>query len=415
MIKLNRRNLYHLIKPPMDGRFLFLSAFLLGICLCPLSLLALQTSSYEALPTVHLSEGVLKQSPRGKRLLLQVKEPQKVKTETEKERKVKQNAHKQDATVAHSDLGASLDKDLPAGSGHDNATANVTKPGDEGTHSSSIPPPPPPAIDKEAETTPVPENKRDVSDSVPNVDKGNDTSLDMDSQKPAMNCGGSHCEDPKMLMSACLSIPGDGAHKLSLLITYEGDGSVVIKVTAPEFLKADPPEVSVSKGKSETIHFSMDSKYEDTSMYSEAMQNKTIVVTTPHGHCEIDVPMEYLLNSAEERVSPFIPLVEPRVIAYLLMFVVFISCVGAWLCYKCRGKKRAGDVKYQQLEMNGVGPSTPKERVEDAGDGWDEVWDDDWEDTEAAKSSSRLSQSLSSRGLAARRGAKDGRDNGWDD
>ncbi|KAI5077684.1 hypothetical protein GOP47_0007508 [Adiantum capillus-veneris] len=389
-----------LAKLPMDCHFLFL---LLGFGLCLLPSLASQTPGLEGRLTAHL-DGVFKHPTSGKRLSLQARELESVKVQAEKERETNENANQQDSTAVTSETGASLGAQLPAGTGDDNISKVDMRPGNEEARS------PLPSIDKKDETSEA-GNNTDVDKPAPNMEEfgghlgDNDTNSETSSKKERKDCGGSHCKDPKTLISACLSIPGDGPHKLSLFITYEGDTSVLVKVIAPEFLIADPLEVSVSKGKSETIHFTMDPNYE---MDSKSMGNKTIVVTSD---CEIEVPMEYL---SDER-APILPSVEPRVIAYLLVFVFIVSCVSAWFCYKCRGKKRVGEVKYQQLEMNGAGQSTPKERVEEAVGSWEEVWEEDWEDTEAAKSSSRLSQSLSSRGLAARRGAKDGWDNSWED
>ncbi|MCO5568077.1 hypothetical protein L7F22_021772 [Adiantum nelumboides] len=398
----------------MDCHF---CTILLGFFLCLLSSLASQTSGFEGL-TAHLDGGVLRHLTGGKRILVQVRELQAAKIPAEKEREAKKSGQQQDAVVVSSDKGPSLVAELPAGTGHDNTTEDEAKPGKPEARSSSLtvpppPPPPPPSID-ENDGASKKENNTNVQKPLPKVEESdvhlrdNDTNLETTPKEGVTNCGGSHCEDPKKVISACLSIPGDGPHKLSLFISCEGDASVLVKVIAPEFLIADPLEVLVSKGKSETIHFSMDTNHK---MDSKDMQNKSIVVTSVYGDCEIEVPMEYL---NDER-APILPFVEPKVIVYLLVFVFIVSCLGAWLCYKCRGKKRAGEVKYQQLEMNGAGQSTPKERVEGPPDSWDEVWGDDWEDAEAAVSSSRLSQSLSSRGLAARRGMKDGWDNSWED
>ncbi|KAH7277558.1 hypothetical protein KP509_39G057000 [Ceratopteris richardii] len=222
------------------------------------------------------------------------------------------------------------------------------------------------------------------------------------------------------MVSACLSIPGDGIHELSLFITYEGEGSVMIKILAPAFLTANPVEVSVSKGRSETVHFSIDFTHEDALSNIEGIQNKFINITSMHGNCTVEVPIEYLINSMRDtrpQFSSILPVMEPKILLYGFAFVIVLSFLGAWLCFKCRGQ-RQGEVKYQQLEMNGLDAGTPKESMEQrsgSADGWDEVWDDDWEDSEAAKSSSHLSQSVSSRGLAARRGVKDGWETSWDD
>lgn len=233
---------------------------------------------------------------------------------------------------------------------------------------------------------------------------------------PAIQCGESHCEDLNKLVSACLRIQGDGTPKFSLFISYGGESKERVKVLAPEFLKADQPEVVVSKGISGTIQFKMNPKFETSALDFEEVKNTMITVTT---ECQIAVPIEYLRNSLQQKnsqYSSYSSFVTPMVGVYVLLFVFVLVLAGALLCYKCCGRKRSGDVvKYQQLEMNASGLGTPKERAEESTDGWDENWDDDWEDTEAVKSSSRLSQNLSSRGLAARRDNKYGWDSSWDD
>eukprot|EP00250_Pteridium_aquilinum_P005853 c15880_g1_i1 orf=705-2015(-) len=304
----------------------------------------------------------------------------------------------------------------------DTSNNNSTKSGDEGTRTENgtqSAPPPPFKLEDKTPKTPTEDKKKEVNTTKSNSGKSDDgTKQDDSTHQKAKSCGGSSCEDLKKLVSACLRVPGDGAHKFSLFITYEGDSNVTVKVAAPEYLIADVSEVLLSKGKNATtIEFTMDSKYESSKLDAEAVKDKTINVTTI---CQIGVPTEYLPKSVQKQkpqFSSYLPLMTSRVVAYLLVFVLIVSLVGAWSCYKCCGKKRAADaVKYQQLEMIVPGQSsTPKEREESSTDRWDEVWDEDWEDAEAVKSSSRLTQNLSSRGLAARRGNKDGWDTSWDD
>ena len=168
----------------------------------------------------------------------------------------------------------------------------------------------------------------------------------------------------------------------------------------------------------------MNPKLEVSEVNIKELKLMTINVSSPNGgECKILLPIGYLQNIAQKKdFQHFFPsstyaafATSPMVSATLVFFVVALTSIVGWLCHKfCGRKKNVDTVRYQQLEM--IESETPKEMINGTSDGWDESWDDDWEDAEAVKSSSRMSQSLSSRGLAARRGGnKDGWDNDWDD
>ena len=167
----------------------------------------------------------------------------------------------------------------------------------------------------------------------------------------------------------------------------------------------------------------MNPKLEVSEVNIKELKPMTIRVSSPNSsECNIRLPIDYLQNIARKKdFQHFFPSsayaafdTSPMVGATLVFFVVALTSIVGWLCHKFCGRKRNVDtVRYQQLEM--IESEAPKETINETSDGWDESWDDDWEDAEAVKFSSRMSQSLSSRGLAARKGNKVGWDNDWDD
>lgn len=333
----------------------------------------------------------------------------------------------QDDKEHHDDASANSEKGLlDTKSVPDTSRTNLTDPkaksGKNETKPSSTPPPSPtesehmqPAVKKEPQ---VPNTSSGAEKPDAHQKKDDSAPPDKKSRTPSIQCGDSHCEDRKKAVSACLRSPGDGAHMLSMSITSEADSETVVKVVAPEYLIANPPEVPVSKGKSETIQILIDSSFEVRMLDLEAVKNKNITVISSYGECEIAVPLNFLRSSVLDQKLPFssyLHRLNPRVVACLVVLLLVVAIVGTWLCYKCCKKKRGGDVKYQHLEMIVPGQSTSKERDEQGTVAWDEDWDDGWEDPEAAKSSSRLSQNLSSRGFGARKHVKDDWDSSWED
>ncbi|KAL4322202.1 hypothetical protein HN51_066829 [Arachis hypogaea] len=100
--------------------------------------------------------------------------------------------------------------------------------------------------------------------------------------------------------------------------------------------------------------------------------------------------------------------------AYFLIVAVVVLG-GTWGCCKF-GKKRRGEVPYQELEM--AMPETVAAAANDieSAEGWDQVWDDDWDDDVAVKSpGTRHVGSISANGLTARSSNKDGWEDNWDD
>ncbi|KAH9298175.1 hypothetical protein KI387_029857 [Taxus chinensis] len=217
-------------------------------------------------------------------------------------------------------------------------------------------------------------------------------------------------------MVACLRAPGNAMQELSLLIQNKGEDSLHVDIKAPAFLKVDPLKLTLEKAKSKSVKVLMvDQVPRNVSLFK-------IVINGDNGACYLDVPNQ-LLNSPSKQSFfegfSYSAIITPMFGVYLLLFTV-LAIGGSWMCCKFWGKRRHGDgIRYQELEMNLPESTLPitAGRKPDAEnmDGWDEVWDDSWEDAEAARSSSRPIQSLSAKGLAARRSNKDGWDNSWDD
>lgn len=222
------------------------------------------------------------------------------------------------------------------------------------------------------------------------------------------------CEDNKN-MTACLRAAGNEMQELSLLIQNEGDDVLHVNIEAPAFLKVDPLVLTLEKRTRKTVQvLIVDQDTKNANL-------PKIVINAGNGECALDVPNQPL-HSLDKRSFfegfSYSAMITPIFGVYLLIFTV-LAIGGTWMCCKFRGRRRHGDsIRYQELEMSLPETNLPvsvggKPDVDT--DGWDEVWDDHWEDAEAARSSSRTIQSLSSKGLAARRSNKDGWDNAWDD
>eukprot|EP01018_Ginkgo_biloba_P004444 Gb_06758 [translate_table: standard] len=255
--------------------------------------------------------------------------------------------------------------------------------------------------------------KKEKDEPTPSNKTRNDVSRDTGH---AEVCDEVHSCTDKKKMIACLRAPGNEMQELSLLIQNKGDDVLNVNITAPKFLKANPISLTLEKLESKTVQVVMLDQVAKTSSFSK------IVIDAGHGECILDVPNQSLHFLNKQRFFEgfsYSAIITPMFGVYLLLFTV-LAIGGTWMCCKFRGKRRHGDgIRYQEVEMNLPESNIPisvggKTEAENA-DGWDEVWDDSWEDTEAARSSSRPFQSLSSKGLAARRSNKDGWDNAWDD
>lgn len=222
------------------------------------------------------------------------------------------------------------------------------------------------------------------------------------------------CEDNKN-MTACLRAAGNEMQELSLLIQNNGDDVLHVNIEAPAFLKVNPLVLTLEKQTRKTVQvLIVDQDIKNANL-------PKIVINAGNGECTLDVPNQPL-HSLDKRSFfegfSYSAMITPIFGVYLLIFTV-LAIGGTWMCCKFRGRRRHGDsIRYQELEMSLPETNLPvsvggKPDVDT--DGWDEVWDDNWEDAEAARSSSRTIQSLSSKGLAARRTNKDGWDNAWDD
>lgn len=104
---------------------------------------------------------------------------------------------------------------------------------------------------------------------------------------------------------------------------------------------------------------------------------------------------------------------QTPVVAVIAAFCGVLLIGSAWLCI-IKGRRKvsssSGEVKYQRLDMElPISDDRTTNELDVVVNSWDESWGDSWDDEEAPLTPSKpVTPSISSKGLATRRTAKEG-------
>ncbi|KAL2925859.1 Phosphate acyltransferase [Bienertia sinuspersici] len=209
------------------------------------------------------------------------------------------------------------------------------------------------------------------------------------------------CVDEKKNLTACLRVPGNDSPDLSLLIQNKGSESVIVTITAPQYVQLEETKVQLQQKE--------DKKVKVTVAY-EAMDS-LILLTTENTRCTLDFKELIPRDARTEtrygfKLRYFNSFTRTHFMILLTLFA-FVIFGSAWMCSGLCKKLYQGNGYHQIIDME-LPISGGSKRVPESSDSWDDSWDDSWEDEEAPKTPQLpVTPNLSSRGLASRRLNKD--------
>lgn len=144
---------------------------------------------------------------------------------------------------------------------------------------------------------------------------------------------------------------------------------------------------------------------------SDAANNTAIVLKVAEEACTINIHGAIArgtnIHSAIARETG--PVMRMRLTSTYMLVPVFILIAVVGVCIKLRRtRKQDGGLPYQKLDTAELPVSIGGKKEPDQSEKWDDNWGDDWDDEEAPLTPSKPMPNPSSKGLAARRSAKDG-------
>ncbi|XP_048422670.1 uncharacterized protein LOC125469399 [Pyrus x bretschneideri] len=206
------------------------------------------------------------------------------------------------------------------------------------------------------------------------------------------------CTDEGNQLVACMKVPGNDSHHLSLLIKNMAKGPLLVAIVAPDFVRLDETKIQLEVKENRKVLVSV----------GNGGAGSSIVLKAGNGRCNLDLK-DLITNSSRkepENSSNFaytnFPKQKPTIA--ILFFASAMILASAWMCISFRNRRVSGSgLKYQKLDKD-LPISNVKNRVLHVNDGWDNNWDDNWDDEEAPHTLSMpITPILSGKGLASRR------------
>ncbi|KAB2620778.1 hypothetical protein D8674_039536 [Pyrus ussuriensis x Pyrus communis] len=187
------------------------------------------------------------------------------------------------------------------------------------------------------------------------------------------------CTDEGNQLVACLKVPGNDSHHLSLLIKNMAKGPLLVAIVAPDFVRLDETKIQLEVKENREVLVSI----------GNGGACSSIVLKAGNGRCNLDLK-DLITNSSRKEPknsSNFaytnFPKQKPTIA--ILFFASAMILASAWMCISFRNRR----CKNWALHVN---------------DGWDNNWDDNWDDEEAPHTLSMpITPSHSGKGLASRR------------
>ncbi|KAL7095110.1 hypothetical protein ACP275_10G003800 [Erythranthe tilingii] len=242
----------------------------------------------------------------------------------------------------------------------------------------------------------------------------NDTIVDRESGKAANestsklgnngSCKGSRitCRDQQMF--ACIEASKDGSKKMFVVVQNEGEITLKVTLSLPNYLKNDMPAVEVPKHESNRIDVS-----------SNVGKSTELIVDSGKYKCVLQLVHPVSVDNLIQQLSFYSKQVTPIYIVYT-SFLIALLFGGTWACCKLKKRNQQDGIPYQELEM-GLPESASAANV-DATEGWDHDWDDDddWDEDNSVKSPiGNQVRIVSAEAPTARPSKKDGWEDDWED
>ncbi|MCL7048551.1 hypothetical protein MKW94_028259 [Papaver nudicaule] len=217
------------------------------------------------------------------------------------------------------------------------------------------------------------------------------------------------CKDEKSGLIACLRVPGNDSPDYSLLIQNKGTSPLSISISAPKYVRLEESTIQLRQKEDKKVKVTI----------GDGDNNTSIILSAGNGQCNLDF-RDLVLHNSETKTSNSLKFSytdltsRASTILYISLAAIFlVGSVSLFVKLRKRNLLTGELPKYQKLETELPVTNTTimaKVSPEVTDGGWDNSWgDDSWDDEEAPKTPSLpLTPSLSSKGLAARRSAKEG-------
>ncbi|OVA01948.1 hypothetical protein BVC80_9079g90 [Macleaya cordata] len=213
------------------------------------------------------------------------------------------------------------------------------------------------------------------------------------------------CTDEKNKLIACLRVPGNDSPDYSLLIQNKGTSPLSVNISAPDYVQLEKSTIQLLQKEDKKVKVSI----------GDGGDNTLIILSAGKGQCSLDFHDLVLHNSGKKTSNSIkfsyddLSSRAPSILYISLAALFLVGSVMLCVILRRRNLLPGDNSKYQKLETE-LPISGGAAKISEVTDGWDNSWgDDSWDDEEAPRTPSMpVTPSLSSKGLASRRSAKEG-------